>query len=322
MKADASLSPLGAHGVVTPTVEEEEESEESEEDRNDPCRLPTELAREAFAEYQETPSSRRQAIGSLRRSIQSLQDPADKLKDLSDLNLIRFIRNRKYDLAKALQSTIDTKRFYTLHGPALAGTDGRLYDLVHNYLGIRVSFDVDARGGKAVLLMQPGKVLPLLTSEFLRQHPHFVLRLKCWVFDKLSRHPVVQVRGLICLFSFNRMSLWECISFGSLTTHEVRMNMYQHLSCLGVRLKGLYIFEAPFILKSIFAVVRLFLDKKLRQRFHVCGNTYTQVLPKVLGVEGHRRLPTSYEGEADESDPALQDAWMLEQLQLRQVWDP
>jgi hypothetical protein len=64
-------------------------------------------------------------------------------------------------MARALQSTTDTKRFYTLHGAALTGTDGHLYELVHEYLGIRVNFGLDTRCCRAVLLMQPGKVREL-----------------------------------------------------------------------------------------------------------------------------------------------------------------
>ena len=100
------------------------------------------------------------------------------------------------------------------------------------------------------------------------------------------------------------------------------MDMYRHLSCLGIRLKGLYLFEAPLILKSIFAVVRMFLEKKLRDRYHVCGNTCSKILPHVIGAMGHKRLPVSYEGAAAENEPSLMDAWMLQQLLVRQEWDP
>ena len=81
----------------------------------DPLALPTAALRSAaFDQWGETAETRLAALTQLRARIEAL--PAeDRLHDLGDANLMRFIRNRKFDVDKALATTVKLKRFYTAH---------------------------------------------------------------------------------------------------------------------------------------------------------------------------------------------------------------
>ena len=61
---------------------------------SDPCCLPPEFVQVAFENFGETPEKRESAISSLREKITLHANNLEKIHDLSDTNLIRFIRGR------------------------------------------------------------------------------------------------------------------------------------------------------------------------------------------------------------------------------------
>ena len=69
---------------------------------------------------------------------------------------------------------------------------------------IATKFSVETLGGKPAILLQPVK------NCFIT--PHFIIRLKCWLFDRISRNAVhsVQARDIVSLFTFGEMSTWDC----------------------------------------------------------------------------------------------------------------
>ena len=81
---------------------------------DDPLELSGELARMAYEAMGETREKRREAIGALRAAIAS-QPQEDRLADTTDANLIRFVRGCKYDMAKALKTTIALECFNRMH---------------------------------------------------------------------------------------------------------------------------------------------------------------------------------------------------------------
>jgi hypothetical protein len=73
--------------------------------------LPKELQEVAFEEFGETEELRTSQLLALREEINQLPE-IDRLTDTGDVNLIRFLRSRKFDIEKALHSTVQWQRFY------------------------------------------------------------------------------------------------------------------------------------------------------------------------------------------------------------------
>ena len=69
----------------------------------DQFNLPEELAALALKDFGETKERRSAALLELRARIEALPE-SDRLADRSHANIIRFIRSRKYDITKALES--------------------------------------------------------------------------------------------------------------------------------------------------------------------------------------------------------------------------
>src|SRR4051812_40802652 len=81
---------------------------------SDPLDLPPDLVDVAFREFGETPELRSQKLFELKQRIAELPDE-DRISDTSDLNLIRFLRGRKYNVDIALQTTVNLVNFNRAH---------------------------------------------------------------------------------------------------------------------------------------------------------------------------------------------------------------
>ena len=288
-------------------------------DAADPLDLPPSLAAEAFAQYQETPDSRRKALDELRQGILKLPE-ADRLNDVSDANLIRFVRCRKYDVARALATTVKLKRFYMKHATLLQGLDGESWKLLDQFQSVRIRKGLDKQSGKTILMIRPARLMPHMTSEFKQQHPNSLLRMNIWLMDRLSRDPDVQVNGLAALMTCSDMGFFDMVSLANVMTMEDRKILFGHMSALGIRMKGIYVFEAPLVLKGIFALVRPFLSAKLSSRVNMLGNDYASVIPTIIGQDGFKQLPGVYGGEGGE-DIAF-DRDVHDKLGVQFTWNP
>jgi hypothetical protein len=78
----------------------------------DQLELTPELAQRALDRHGETSETRNLLLSQLKEKILSLEDPSQRLEDLSDRNLIRFLRLKRFDLNDALASCILYQQFH------------------------------------------------------------------------------------------------------------------------------------------------------------------------------------------------------------------
>jgi hypothetical protein len=77
-----------------------------------------------------------------------------------------------------------------------------------------------------------------------------------------------------------------------------------------MRLARALIFEQPFLMNTIFFLVKPFLSPKIRERFQLCGNDYS-FLDEVIGDK--TRLPEVLGGQLKDNDSGNHD-WIREQI--------
>ena len=77
---------------------------------HDPCRLNPELAALAEKNYGEADTKRREYLDKMRKILEA-KPTKDRLNDLSDQNLIRFLRCRKFDVDRAVEMAVKAKHF-------------------------------------------------------------------------------------------------------------------------------------------------------------------------------------------------------------------
>lgn len=291
------------------------------------CCLTPSQAEIAFKEYGETEEMRRLGLSKLRALILALPDESDRLNDLSDHNLIRFLRCRKFDVDWALETAVQLKRFYTANSSVLSDLNGNEFDI---FLGSESSGIINffrlyknvCPQGRVIMVVRPSRFLDYLSSENLSKYPHCGLRLSIWLFDRLSRDVDIQVGGLYLFLSFSDCSLYQTMSFSTMMTIEEQKMMYLHIQRCGIRLKGAYIFEEPTLLSFIWVLVRPFMSEKIQGRFFLCGSRY-EVLDDILTNEDSREgLPEIFGGSVpEEIELALTPGTELK-APIDFIWNP
>lgn len=269
----------------------------------DPCALTTELAELAFTNYGETTENRKKLLDQLKTRLEALPEE-DRLHDLSDQNLIRFLRCRKFDLERTVKMATDAKHFYDKNAEVLGGLNGKesiMFD--NNYDNFfQIYRNVDSTG-KVVAVLRPSRLIAAASTDIgvkvLGESPNALLRILIWLFHNLSLDPSVQVGGLVMLTSFNECSFFDCVSFVNIMTVSHRAILIQHLQICGIKMKGMRIFEEPQIASALFFVLKQFMTEKLRDRISFCGYEYGKVKEVVEGdLVG---LPLLFGGSFDDT---------------------
>jgi len=270
----------------------------------DQFNLSPELAKMAFDEFGETPSSRLEALNELRNRINSLPEN-DRLKDTSDANIIRFLRARKMDVDKAVNSTIQFKhfldKFADVISPSSPGLE--LKELVLKCKDfLQVFREPMSAGGKVYVCMRPQEGIAMFTPELKKTNPNAMMQINIWMFDYLSKDPQCQIAGMVICNTFANLTFMDNIALQTMAPMAHQTATFQLFNILGTRLKGAYIFEQPVIMTVIWFLAKPFMSEKIQSRFHLCGKDYNQIQTICSDMS---ILPTYLGGTLDNNSGSL-----------------
>ena len=82
--------------------------------------LPELYRQTALEDFNESPELRTTQLAALREAISHLPQLEDRLKDTSDINLIRFLRSKKFDHQRALEACTQWQKFHNKYLDILA----------------------------------------------------------------------------------------------------------------------------------------------------------------------------------------------------------
>lgn len=170
------------------------------------CELPShliEIARDELGEIDV--DYRNEKLKELRQAIKNLTEE-DRIKDLADANLIRFLRTNKFNVDEAIQSTIKYKKFYNSYGDILSNLKGEEFTEMSNFFQILPNKD---EKGRVIVLLRPKLAVQNMSNEKLALNPRILLRFNVWLFERLSRDVHVQVAGLVILNTFKDVTFME-----------------------------------------------------------------------------------------------------------------
>jgi hypothetical protein len=252
----------------------------------------------------------RDALNQLRFKIDSLLDHSHKLVDVSDSNLIRIIKARKYDIDRCLEATIQLHNFNSKHKDSLNNVSKEEIKMMSIFLGVIIEKNCDKSDGRIIVTMKPSRAIKLFTPESKLFNPHAVLRYNIWLFDQLSRDVTVQNNGMVLFISFEGISLWDQIALSTYAPLSDQLATFEYLQILGIKFKGVYVFEQSIFLSWIWLLAKPFMTEVFKDRFHLCGNNYETIDEC---VDDKSILPTFLGGNVEVDDERL-NAWIDEKL--------
>eukprot|EP01038_Epipyxis_sp_PR26KG_P009065 gene9065-12227_t len=275
----------------------------------DPNELPQHLRQIAFEEFQETTALRVTKLEELKRRIAELPEESDKLVDTSNKNLLRFLRSRKYDMDKCLDSCVQWQKFYNKHHEILKNISKDSLDVFSKFIQVKRE---PGDKGRVVLIMRPATGLKLFTSELKKLYPRIMLQYNYWMFENLSFDPQVQVNGLIVINSFKNMTFADQMSMSSMAPMTDHIETFLHFQILGMRFKGAFIMEQPVFMTWLWFFLRPFMTEKVKSRFHLCGNNYDAIKEAFSDCSF---LPDDVGGNASYQFGSNEvDEWFLQQI--------
>lgn len=246
--------------------------------------LPADLVKRAKEELGETPKRLRDVLDTLRARIAALP-PHDRLEDVSDANLVRFVRGRKYRIERALETSITLARFNSSYPEFTARLSASEFSAIAPAFRVLPEPDVN---GRVVVVLRP----PIAVPGLKKLGSVAMVRVCVWFFDCLSRIPRAQVCGVTILHSFAGITLADQRWLG---TRPMRYNIavMQYMNtCVALRLSTYLCFDLPLPLRPLFYMCTALLSSKLRARCQLCGGDLQrarrllaepEVLPKCLG---------------------------------------
>jgi hypothetical protein len=279
--------------------------------------LPEDLQQLAFEYYGETAEKRRWAIDQLKQEILKLPSK-DRLQDLSDRSLIRFIRGCKYNLEKAVKKTVAYQQFrdanHDWFQPSLEEIEkySRMCKVVKEPDAIK----------RRIVIIAPHLGWDDISEDFLQKYPSSLTRYRIWFLDQLTFDPYSQLQGLIILMTFEGLSLWNARHKSNQmakSSEHGEVTKFMTLSA-PLRLRQMYIFQEPWFFTVIWRITSFFLNEKTKKKFIFGGGNYN-ILYQLkegqvdAGPFQHQRhiIPSCLGGEG--TNDLTEDNWIIELIQ-------
>ena len=215
----------------------------------DPLDLPPHLAEIAERDFGETPATRAAALTELRARIAALPEN-DRLDDVSDVNLIRFLRNRKYVMDRTVETTATYARFKREYS--------HLFDITEEEAQVILKSNAwnlvfgGAPHYHVTITFIAKRIIHNYTAEFAKAHPDFIYRTQAWLMERVSREPAVQVCGSASVYSFKDFGLVDKLSLARVVNMKLERVLFPFIqNGIGIKIKGIYLAEVPTLVRCL-----------------------------------------------------------------------
>ena len=247
----------------------------------------------------ETPEKRENALTELKTALRDI--PGEELDgfDQSDVNLVRFLRGKKYNKAKTLNVIKNRVKFHADHPELVNNATVEEFERIGRIATLLPNKAID---GKVCVLLRPKLIINALEDkDFMEENPLIIARFMIWFFNSLSQNVYVQTCGVVLMISMKDVTLFEAMTFIGAAKNEHRALAIGYLTtCTAARFGGMMAFDHPIIIKPIFFIVTLFLQQKIKDRMHLCGTEYHRA-QEILGSD-LTRIPECIGGTLADRD--------------------
>ncbi|KAM6454598.1 alpha-tocopherol transfer protein [Liasis olivaceus] len=226
----------------------------------------------------------RAAIAALRRKTveEKLQV---RQSDLSDANLVRFLRCRDFDCNLAWKVLKNYHKWRTEY-PEIS-TDlqpSSVFGLLQaGYLGILK--ERDPSGSKVAIYRLASWDPKIFSTDDL-------FRLSLMASELISRELDSQRNGVKVIFDLQGWTFAQAFQITPMVARKVAFSLTDSFP---LKVRGIHLINEPLIFYHIFKLIKCFLSEKMKARIYLHGNNFAHGLLKHFPAS---ILPEEYYGEA------------------------
>ncbi|KAM6919153.1 alpha-tocopherol transfer protein [Xenentodon cancila] len=248
----------------------------------------------------------------LRPSVESLRRRAERngglqagglpgLSSFSDRFLLKFLRARDFDVALSLKLLLNYLQ-WRRDSPEISGClapSSVLGLLSMSYHTVLPQRDY---AGSRVLIYRIGQWNPKDWSAFQ------VFRVSLMTSEIISMETETQRQGLKVIFDLQGWSLGHALQINPSLARKISSVL---LDSFPLKVRGIHLVNEPLFFRPVFAMIRPFLPDKIKQRVHMHGTQFHDILSSFFPPHV---LPPEYGGEGPGIEEVCKD-WTNQLLQ-------
>ena len=195
--------------------------------------LPTfELRNAAFRIYGETTETRELKLKELREKVLEMPNFIDI--DTSDVNLLRYLRGKKFNIEKTLKTIENVIQFNHEHPTwthNLTQNEFIVFNSVVKILNIR------DKENRVIVFFKASEFIKHFTTEFIETNPRAMIRFNVFLINKLSHNSDIQIYGMIMIGSFSDFTFWDSAKLATIAPVNERLGFFKYISkCCAIRI--------------------------------------------------------------------------------------
>uniref|UniRef100_A0A7S3D3E7 CRAL-TRIO domain-containing protein n=1 Tax=Palpitomonas bilix TaxID=652834 RepID=A0A7S3D3E7_9EUKA len=243
----------------------------------------------AEKELNETEAVREKAMADLRAMMDEEEKKGEvKFHRRDDSFLLRYLRNKKFEVERAFAVVKKWAEFRRDH-PEIYSNENysmRALEAAYRTGYMQVLPDPD-KFGRAVVLIDVKKV------DFHKMDFEAYVACGMYMLEVMLEDARRQVAGAVYIEDIGGLSFKNLM--GLVRFMGKRKAMFQETmkDAIPIRIGGIYFMNQPWYLSFLLALIKPTLKKKMKDRFHVYGNSWDKLYERLMPKE---HLPPNFGG--------------------------
>eukprot|EP00172_Hildenbrandia_rubra_P002071 Plantae.Rhodophyta-Hildenbrandia_rubra.ctg27290.p1 GENE.Plantae.Rhodophyta-Hildenbrandia_rubra.ctg27290~~Plantae.Rhodophyta-Hildenbrandia_rubra.ctg27290.p1 ORF type:complete len:377 (-),score=103.78 Plantae.Rhodophyta-Hildenbrandia_rubra.ctg27290:346-1476(-) len=254
-----------------------------ERDLKDVLAPPRRLLGDARRKLGETFDVRHEGLRGLKELIERYNESTPKAQRVEfmrkdDWFLMAFLRCKKFNVQRAFDEFLNYSTFHYENGWLRDGVDRDLVRRMFSSGGFQVLPSRDP-SGRLILSMGTKALVPMV-EELGPSRIMEIVKAVFFLLEVVIADIEAQIFGAAIVADFSACKI-KILTYLSPSEYQMCLHLCQ--ACYPLRANGMYIIREPWYMRTVWAIIRPFMNTKVKRRFKTFGKDWTgmyEYIPK------------------------------------------